>query len=438
MSNCATPQALEILTEGLTKSELTALLQDWEFWARDDQLPPLSAQNGEAWHVWLMLGGRGAGKTRAGAEWVKALVEAHPRFTQAPVGRIALIGETMADVREVMVEGVSGLLSLPYGHDRPVWEVSRRRLVWANGAIAQGFSAEDPESLRGPQFEAAWCDELAKWKYAENVWDMLQFGLRIGTPRQMVTTTPRPVSLLKKLMAHPQTAITRAKTKANATNLSPAFLKVIEQLYGGTQLGRQELDGEMIEDTAGALWTRRLIETSRCTEAPSLVRIVVAVDPAAASHKRADSCGIVAAGIDKNRHIYVLQDKTIASARPAQWAAVAVALYHTLQADALIAEVNQGGEMVAAVIHEADANVPVLAVRATRGKYLRAAPVAQLYEQGRVHHVGSFTALEDEMCALGPGGLGNGKSPDRVDALVWAITDLALKPEAQEPRVRRI
>ncbi len=426
------------MTEGLSKSELVALLQDWEFWARDDQLPPVATKNGAPWHLWLMLGGRGAGKTRAGAEWIKALVEAHPRFTQTPVGRIALIGETMADVREVMVEGVSGLLSLPYGRERPIWEVSRRRLVWPNGAIAQGFSAEDPESLRGPQFEAAWCDELAKWKYAENVWDMLQFGLRIGTPRQMVTTTPRPIPLLKKLMAAPLTAITRAKTRANAQNLSPAFLNVIEQLYGGTTLGRQELNGEMIEETAGALWTHSLIETAREAVAPPMVRIVVAVDPAAASHRRVDSCGIVAAGIDKHRNIYVLEDKTIASARPAQWAAVAVALYHALQADALIAEVNQGGEMVSAVIHEADANVPVIAVRATRGKYLRAAPVAQLYEQGRVHHVGSFTALEDEMCALGPSGLSDGKSPDRVDALVWAITDLALKPGALEPRVRRI
>lgn len=420
------------MTKSLTRRDIRALLQDWEFWARDDQLPPLGA-----WNLWLMLGGRGAGKTRAGAEWIKGLVSGHPRFTLRPVGRIALIGETMADVREVMVEGVSGLMSLDYGAERPVWEASRRRLVWPNGAIAQGFSAEDPESLRGPQFEAAWCDELAKWKYAQDVWDMLQFGLRLGNPRQMVTTTPRPVPLLKKLMSSPQTVLTRAKTKANAQNLSPAFMATIEALYAGTNLGRQELDGEIIEEVSGALWNRALIEATRRTQAPQMQRIVVAVDPAAASHKRADACGIVAAGIDKDRKIYVLADKTIASARPAQWAAAAVALYHALQADALIAEVNQGGEMVAAVIHEADAQVPVMSVRATRGKYLRAAPVAQLYEQGRVHHAGLFAALEDEMCALGPGGLESGKSPDRVDALVWAITDLALRPDA-EPRVRRI
>ena len=417
---------------------LKALLQDWEFWAREDQLPPLRAKNGLDWYVWLMLGGRGAGKTRAGAEWIKALVEGHPRFTTQSVGRIALVGETFADVREVMIEGISGLLSLDYGRNRPVWEASRRRLVWPNGAIAQGFSAEDPESLRGPQFEAAWCDELAKWAYAEATWDMLQFGLRIGRPRQMVTTTPRPVPLLKKLIQDPLTVISRAKTSENAAFLAPAFLKTISERYAGTRLGRQELDGDLIEEAQGALWSRALLEALRVREAPQLQRIVVAVDPVAASHKRADACGIVAAGIDRNKKIYVLQDKTLASARPAQWAAVCVALYHQLEADALIAEVNQGGEMVAAVIHEADANVPVVAVRAVRGKYLRAAPVAQLYEQGRVHHVGVFPELEDEMCALGPGGFTGGKSPDRLDALVWAITDLALKPEAAEPRVRRV
>ena len=417
---------------------LKALLQDWEFWAREDQLPPLRAKNGQDWYVWLMLGGRGAGKTRAGAEWIKALVEGHPRFTSQPVGRIALVGETFADVREVMIEGISGLLSLDYGRNRPVWEASRRRLVWPNGAIAQGFSAEDPESLRGPQFEAAWCDELAKWAYAEATWDMLQFGLRIGRPRQMVTTTPRPVPLLKKLMQDPLTVISRAKTSENAAFLAPQFLKTISERYAGTRLGRQELDGDLIEEAQGALWSRALLEALRVREAPQLQRIVVAVDPVAASHKRADACGIVAAGIDRNKQIYVLQDKTLASARPAQWAAVCVALYHQLEADALIAEVNQGGEMVAAVIHEADAHVPVVAVRAVRGKYLRAAPVAQLYEQGRVHHVGAFPELEDEMCALGPGGFTGGKSPDRLDALVWAITDLALKPEAAEPRVRRV
>eukprot|EP01037_Dinobryon_pediforme_P009570 gene9570-9646_t len=424
----------ETLIEGLSAPMLKALLRDWEFWARDDQLPPLLTQSGAIWHVWLMLGGRGAGKTRAGAEWVKALVEGHPRFTSQPVGRIALVGETFADVREVMIEGISGLLSLDYGHNRPVWEASRRRLVWPNGAIAQGFSAEDPESLRGPQFEAAWCDELAKWNYAEATWDMLQFGLRIGRPRQMVTTTPRPTPLLKKLMQDSLTVISRAKTSENAAYLAPEFLKTISDRYAGTRLGRQELDGDMIEEAQGALWSRALIESSRVGAAPALQRIVVAVDPVAASHKRADACGIVAAGMDRNRNIYVLQDKTLASARPAQWAAVCVALYHQLEADALIAEVNQGGEMVAAVIHEADANVPVISVRAVRGKYLRAAPVAQLYEQGRVHHIGAFPELEDEMCALGPGGLANGKSPDRLDALVWAITDLALKPEAVEPR----
>ena len=436
--NCAAGGNLTDVLAGFTKRELKALLQDWEFWAREDQLPPLRTGNEKGWNVWLMLGGRGAGTTRAGAEWVKGLVSGHPRFTAARVHRIALIGETFADVREVMVSGISGLLSLDYGDERPRWEAGRRRLLWPNGAIAQGFSAEDPESLRGPQFEAAWCDELAKWKYAEATWDMLQFGLRIGTPRQMVTTTPRAVPLLKKLMQDPRTVITRAKTAENAAFLAPEFLETVSALYAGTRLGRQELDGDLIEEPQGALWSRNLIEAGRVREAPNLQRIVVAVDPVAASHRRADACGIVAAGIDQNRQIYVLQDKTLASARPAQWAQACVALYHQLEADALIAEVNQGGEMVTAVIHETDGAVPVTAVRASRGKYLRAAPVAQLYEQGRVHHVGAFPELEDEMCTFGPGGLEGGKSPDRLDALVWAITDLALRPEAAEPRVRRV
>lgn len=438
MIDCAKTGDLNHLTGKLSRRALRALLNDWQFWARDDQLPPECTKGGEAWQTWLMLGGRGAGKTRAGAEWVRALVSGHPGFAPAKVGRIALVGETLADVREVMVEGVSGLLSLNYGRSRPRWEPSRRRLLWPNGAVAQGFSAEDPESLRGPQFEAAWCDELAKWKNAQETWDMLQFGLRLGSPRQMVTTTPRPIPLLKKLLADPKTAVTRAKTSANADFLAPDFLETVVARYKGTRLGRQELDGEIIEDTHGALWTRAMIEAARVTEAPPLQRIIVAVDPVAASHKRADACGIVAAGIAADKRLYVLQDKTLASARPAQWAQVCVALYHALQADALIAEVNQGGEMVAAVIGEADSHVPVISVRASRGKYLRAAPVAQLYEQGRVHHVGPLPELEDEMCAFGPGGLPNGKSPDRLDALVWALTDLALKPEAASPRVRRM
>ena len=244
--------------------------------------------------------------------------------------------------------------------------------------------------------------------------------------------------MLKELIAHPATALTRALTRENAANLAPSFLETIVAQYAGTRLGRQELDGEMVEERADALWSRDMLESARITEAPTLTRIVVAVDPPASSTKRADNCGIVAAGVDSGGAIYVLADATVAAARPAQWARAAIALYHKLSADALIAEVNQGGDMVRAVLQEADEAAPVTMVRATRGKYLRAAPVAQLYEQNRVKHVGAFPALEDEMCDFGNDGLSSGRSPDRLDALVWAITALALTPKAPEPRMRRM
>ncbi len=362
-----------------------------------------------------------------------------PGFAQKPVGRIALVGESFTDVRDVMVEGVSGILAVHDRFDRPLWEPSRRRLQWRTGAVAQCFSAEDPASLRGPQFECAWLDELAKWRQAEEVFDMLQFGLRLGDhPRQLITTTPRPVPLLKRLLADPRSVVSRARTQDNSAHLAAEFLDSVVSRYAGTRLGRQELEGELIEDRPDALWTRDMIERARVTQAPPLARIVVAVDPPAASHRRADRCGIVAAGIDGNGRIHVLADETLGAARPAAWASAAVALYHRLEADLLVAEVNQGGDMVASVIGEVDATVPVRKVRATRGKFLRAAPVAQLYEQGRVHHVGAFPALEDEMCLFGPGGLDSGRSPDRLDALVWAVTELALKPRSGVPQVRRI
>jgi phage terminase large subunit-like protein len=438
-SACAASGRLNEALDGFTARELATLLRDWEFTARRDQWPPHLTAAGAPWRVWLILGGRGAGKTRAGAEWVKGLALGRPQFSPRPMGRIALIGETAADVRDVMIEGVSGLLSVHERRERPRWESSRRRLLWDTGAVAQAFSAEDPESLRGPQFHAAWCDELAKWRYARETWDMLQFGLRLGDwPRQLVTTTPRPTPLLKALIAHPATALTRALTRENAANLAPSFLESVIAQYAGTRLGRQELDGEIVEERRDALWTRAMLDAARVTEAPPLARIVVAIDPPATSGKRADNCGLVAAGVDAAGLVHVLDDATLAAARPAQWARAAIALYHRLEADQLVAEVNQGGEMVRAVLHEADPSVPVAMVRATRAKFLRAAPVAQLYEQGRVRHVGAFPALEDEMCDFGLDGLSSGRSPDRLDALVWAITALALTPRAPEPRMRRV
>lgn len=404
-------------------------------YGHDHQLPPVVGNNGEPWTTWLLIGGRGAGKTRAGAEWVKALATA-PKQDDEAERRIALIGETEHDLREVMIEGVSGLLAV-HPHDaRPAWSPTRRRLEWNNGAIAQGFSAEDPESLRGPQFSAAWADELAKWRHAEATFDMLQFGLRLGArPRQVITTTPRPIALLKRLIADPSSAVTRAATRANAYHLSPVFIDTVVKRYDGTRLGRQELDGEIIDDRPDALWSRGGIESCRVTEAPPLQRIVVAVDPPVSASKGADACGLVAAGRAENDMIYVIADETVSGLSPAGWAAKAIALWRRLQADALVIEVNQGGDMVRSVIREADSSVPVIAVRAHRGKWLRAEPVAALYEQGRVKHAGVFPALEDEMCDFGLDGLSSGRSPDRLDAMVWAVSHLTFGSRAG-PRVR--
>lgn len=406
---------------------------DWQLWARDDQLP-----QGEDWTTWLVLGGRGAGKTRAGAEWVRAQALGLYPFASEPAMRIALIGETLGDVRSVMIEGVSGLLAVHGADERPRFEPSKRQLTWpATGAVAQMFSAEDPESLRGPQFHAAWLDELAKYPHPQRVWDMLQFGLRLGEmPQQVVTTTPRPISLLKELLVAPKTVVSRAPTAANTANLAPAFLEGIVARYRGTRLGRQELDAEILEDRPDALWPRALIEQSRAQRPPPLERIVVAVDPPVTSHKRSDACGLVVAGRAGDR-AYVLADATLEQARPAAWARAAVVAYHRYGADRLVAEVNQGGDMVESVIRQIDATIPIRKVRAARGKWLRAEPVAALYEQGRVAHVGAFPKLEDQMADFGPDGLSGGASPDRVDALVWALTELMLQSRAN-PRVRSL
>lgn len=428
---CAERGEFGALVASLDRVRLDALLHDWPLWARDDQMPP-----GGDWTTWLVLGGRGAGKTRAGAEWVRAAVMG--RLGGPAAGRIALVGETLGDVRDVMIEGVSGLLAIHPRGERPTWQPSRRRLTWPNGAVAQGFSAEDPEGLRGPQFDAAWADEIAKWRHAEATWDMLQFGLRLGErPRQVATTTPRPVPLVKRLLADPRTAATRASTAMNAAFLAPGFLEAVVGRYAGTRLGRQELDGELIEDRSDALWRRGAIEAARVGDMPALERIVVAIDPPASSGAKADACGLVAAGLGEDGIGYVLADASEAGLRPAEWAKRAVALARRFEADSLVAEVNQGGEMVSAVIREVDPTAAIVTVRATRGKWVRAEPVAALYEQGRVRHVGTFPALEDEMCDFGPAGLSSGRSPDRLDALVWAITALMLG-RGGEPKVRRI
>jgi phage terminase large subunit-like protein len=410
---------------------------EWLGTARHAQYPLWRLEKG-APDGWLVIGGRGAGKTRLGAEWANALARGFSPFCPRGItgyGSIALVGETLADVREVMVEGPSGIRTIARGA-RPRFEPSRRRLVWeGSGAVAQMFSSEDPESLRGPQFDAAWCDELAKWKHREETWDMLQFGLRLGLrPQVLVTTTPRPVALVKRLIADPAVHVTRMATRDNATHLAASFIRTVEQRYGGTRLGRQEIDGELIDDRPDALWTRGLIETA--TAAPAeLRRIVVAVDPPATSRKTSDACGIVVAGLDGEGRAVVLEDATMKAARPTSWAARVVALYHAHEADCIVAEVNQGGDMVATVIRTVDAAVPVREVRAKRGKWLRAEPIAALYEQGRVVHARRFAELEDEMCDFGPDGLSGGRSPDRVDALVWAVGELIGTGE-RRPRIR--
>lgn len=380
----------------------------------------------------MFLGGRGAGKTRAGAEWLRYSV------LHGGCRRAALVGPTLSDVREVMIEGPSGLRSIaPAFEDPPRYEVSRKRLVWENGAEAHAFSAEDADSLRGPQFDVAWCDEVAAWPKAQAVWDMLQLALRLGeNPRAMVTTTPRPVPLIKALMADAGTAVTRARTAENAANLAPGFLEVIERAYSGTRLGRQELDGELIEDLAGALWTRSMIEGTRLAVAERLDNVIVAVDPPASLGAKADACGIVAAGVGENaREAFVLADATAQGLSPLDWAGRASALAARLGAGCIVAEANQGGEMVRHALETAGCRVPVRLVHAKAGKRARAMPVAALYEAGRVAHVGVFRELEDEMCSFGADGFAG--SPDRVDALVWALWALMLD-RRDAPRVRGV
>lgn len=417
---------------GWTGAQLTR--NAWVLSARLAQYPLLD----EHPDIWLVTGGRGAGKTRLGAEWVNALVRGLPPFATPALryGRLALVGETLADVRDVMIEGPSGIVgvSQPW---RPRYEPSRRRLVWENGAVATIFSSEDPESLRGHQFDAAWCDEAGKWRNAEACFDMLQFGLRLGNqPRQLITTTPRPSRLIKRLLADPTVLVTRMRTAENAANLAAGFIEAVANRYAGSVLGRQELDGELVEDREDALWTRSMIESAISERPGELRRIVVAVDPPASSHRTSDACGIIAAGMGNDGRAVVLADATLNAARPQDWATRAVSLYHALAADCLLVEVNQGGEMASAVIRTVDASVPVKPVRAQRGKWLRAEPVAALYQADRVRHAGRFPELEDEMCDFGPHGLSSGRSPDRVDALVWALSELLLNGRDAEPRIR--
>lgn len=417
-NSSAASESSQAAVRTLTRSQAIAIGQHWVTFARPDQLAP----EGD-WTTWLMLGGRGSGKTRAGAEWVAGLV-------RQGVTPIALVGQTMTEALAVMARGESGLMRVMRRH-RP--KLRGTTLVWDNGVEAMLMSASDPDRFRGPQFAAAWCDEVAKWPDAEAAWDMLQFALRLGDrPRQVATTTPRPIPLLKRLLVDEHTAVTRMRTEQNAEFLAPRFLDAVVGRYRGSVLGRQELDGELIEDSPDALWQRSMFR--RAGDEP-VQRIVVAVDPPVTGGLKSDACGIIVAG-GTEAGATVLEDLTLQPASPMGWARRAVAAYRSHGADCIVVEVNQGGDMVKTVIGQVDPDVPVKAVRAMRGKWLRAEPVATLYAQGRVSHAVGLTALEDEMCAFGTDGRSDGHSPDRVDALVWAVTELLLG--GQGPRVHAL
>lgn len=409
--------------EALSPAERRLLAADWALWAHPGQRAPAGD-----WRTWLVLGGRGGGKTRAGAEWVA------DRAREG--GRIALVGQSLLDVREVMIEGPSGVRALPrYGlGGRPRWEASRRRLVWGNGAVATAYSAEDPESLRGPQFGAAWADEWCAWRKPEATLALLRMGLRLGDrPRLVVTTTPKPTAALRRLLKEPGLTRSDLPTRVNAAHLAPAFLEGLEALYGGTRLAAQELDGRVVEGD-GALFTLEMMAAARDGAPDRLERVVVAVDPPCSAG--GDACGIVIVGRAEGR-AWVLADRTVRGKSPQGWAGVVARAAAEFGAARVVAEANQGGEMVEAVLKAAGVRCPVKRVHARFGKRARAEPAAALYEQGRVRHCGDLAALEEELMGLGEDGSGHGSgSPDRADALVWAVTDLLIDGGGMGPSVR--
>lgn len=385
-------------------------------WARPEQMPPPGD-----WFVWFLNAGRGFGKTRSGTEWIRSRVES------GAARRIAFVGKTPADVRDVMVNGPGGVLENSPPWNMPIYEPSKRSLTWPNGAQALFFSAYEPDQLRGPQFDTAWCDELGSWKYPKDTWDNLSLAVRVGfDPRICITTTPKPIKLIKEIIADPATVVTTGNTYENRDNLSPVFFKQVVRRYEGTTLGLQELYATLLDEAEGALWKRQLIEESRVDSVTGFARIVVSIDPAATNTESSDETGIIVSGVAgalDDLHAYVLED---ASGRysPNEWADIALALYDKWGADRIIAEVNNGGDMVGNTIRTRRNNISFRAVHASRGKAARAEPVVALYEQKKVHHVGFFGDLEDQLCTWEP--LGDMRSPDRLDALVWGITELMI------------
>ena len=387
----------------------------WEgLHARPEQIEPPGD-----WSSWLILSGRGWGKTRTGAEWIVWQAVLNPDT------RWAIVAPTFADARDTCVEGVSGIRAVLDRYDMAErWNRSLGEVKLKNGSRIKLFSADEPDRLRGPQHHGAWVDEMAAWRYLEETWDQLRFGLRLGDhPKTVITTTPRPRKLLRDLAAHPGTHVTRGSTFDNAANLSEAALTELRARYEGSRLGRQELFGELIEDVEGALWTQTLIDRHRVQQAPDLERIVVAIDPAVTASEDSDLTGIVTVGM-ADGHYYVLGDLSLKGS-PERWARAAVEEYHAAAGDLIVAEVNNGGDMVASVLRTVDPDVPVKKVTATRGKQVRAQPVSALYEQGRVHHVGYFPELEEQLTTWTPE---DAKSPDRLDALVWGVTSLMTRP----------
>lgn len=411
----------------LSEEEARALEFDWEFWGRTDQLTPP-----EPWSIWLVLAGRGWGKTRTGAEWIRSIASGPTPLARGTARRIALVAETAADGRDVLVEGDSGILSVHPKPFRPLYEPSKRRLTWPNGTIATIYNGTEPEQLRGPQHDHAWLDELAKWRYAQETWDQLQFGMRLGEhPKQMITTTPRPIPIIRSILGMPNVHATRGSTYDNRSNLAPSFFRQVVSRYEGTRLGRQEINAEILSDVPGALWTRDVLDSNRVRSLPHLRRIVIAVDPSGHSEKddddRLDLAGICVFGLDTRGVGYVIADLSCPGG-PLQWATAAVNAYHEYEADVIVAETNFGGAMVEHTIRTVDKRVKFVQVTASRGKHIRAEPVAALYEKGQVKHLGSIPHLEDQLCFFTTGGYIGDNSPDRADAMIWAASYLMLTP----------
>jgi phage terminase large subunit-like protein len=420
------------LLSALEPKKAEEIRYNWRFWARPEQLAPQSTTDGKPWNNWLINAGRGFGKTRAGVEWCREQVMLGKR-------RIIAVAATNSDIERVMVKGESGFLAVCWSGDKtakgvpmgyPEWSPTKRTLTWANGAQVTFFSAEEPERLRGPQGDAAWCDELCAWNKDRGTWDMLQFCLRLGKhPQTCITTTPKPTKLLREILKNPKTVVTTGGTYDNAANLASTYLEAVKAQYEGTRLGRQELFAEILDEATGALWNRELL--SQCefeTDDPvafseRLARVIVSVDPAITANAESDLTGIIVAGVDINGICYVLEDATDRFT-PEGWATKAYELYTKYSADRVVAERNQGGDMVRHTLHTVDPSLPVRLVHASRGKYARAEPVSALYERARVKHIRGLDELEDQMVQWEP--LGSIGSPDRLDALVWAITDLAL------------